>query len=197
MPPVLLATAAHREQIVATVAVAFSHDPAWTFICGEEYERVAPLFAGALFDARVDAGTVWMTADGAAVAMWDDPAAQRQEGEELWSRFRREAGSGTSERLARYNAALAACHLPQPFWYLGVLATRPAGRMQGLATAVMQPGLERADRAGLKACLETSTIDNKRFYARRGFADAVEVDLADGPATWWLTRHPSEARLSR
>lgn len=190
MPAVRIARPEDRERVLQTVVGAFSADPAWAFICGEDYARVAPHFAGTLFDARVHAGTVWMTADGSAVAMWDGPDADPH-GAELWADFREQAGEPAAERLARYDGALAPLRPRGPFWYLGVLAADPRRRRQGLATAVLQPGIGLADRAGLRACLETSTAENKHFYANRGFTDAAEVDVAGGPATWWLTRHPA------
>jgi hypothetical protein len=38
-----------RAALVDIVAVAFAHDPAWTFLLGADYGRLAPRFAGALF----------------------------------------------------------------------------------------------------------------------------------------------------
>jgi hypothetical protein len=187
---VRLAGPADRDQLVRTVAGAFSNDPAWAYLCAGDYERIAPLFAGALFDVRVGGGTVWMTEDAAAVSMWDAPDADGDH-EELWRSYRQEAGEPAWQRLSLYDAALRACQPAEPFWYLGVLASDATRRREGLATAVMGPGLMNADRDGLKACLETSTPENKRFYANRGFAAPIELDVGGGPTTWWLTRQPA------
>jgi hypothetical protein len=58
-----------REGVVATVTAAFAQDPGWAFLMGEEYERLAPEFVGALFDLRAPGGNVWVSDDLATVAM--------------------------------------------------------------------------------------------------------------------------------
>jgi GNAT superfamily N-acetyltransferase len=179
--------------VAAMVAAAFAQDPAWAFIFGEEYERLAVHFAVALFDVRVASRNVWVTDDLAAVAMWDSP--DRSDvvpgyAESVWARFRALAGEAALERLTIYNEAVAGASSAEPHWYLGVLATHPPRRREGLASAVLAPVLDEADGVGLACCLETSTEQNRRFYERRGFTQATDVLLPDGPITWWLRRPP-------
>jgi GNAT superfamily N-acetyltransferase len=186
----------HRERsgVVASVAAAFAEDPGWAFILGKEYERLAPHFVAALFDVRIAHGNVWVTDDLAAVAMWDSPTkadAAPGHRESVWASFRATAGEDAWERLAGYNQAVAAVSPAEPHWYLGVLAARPERQHQGLATALLTPILERADRLGLACGLETSTAENRRFYERRGFTEATAVLLPGGPDTWWLRRPPA------
>jgi hypothetical protein len=155
--------------VVATVVAAFTGDPGWGWFLGPGFDRLAPLFAGALFDQRVGGGTVWMTDDAASVSLWDPPGGpDPQIVEAVWRTFHDAAGPESLTRLAAYDTG------------------------RGLATAVMAPGLSRADVDGLDVCLETSTLANRAFYARRGFIDATVVDLDGGPDTWWLRRPPHE-----
>jgi GNAT superfamily N-acetyltransferase len=174
---------------VSTVVAAFSADPAWSYLLGPDYPLLAPMFAGALFDQRVDGGTVWLLPDAASVAMWDPPGgpdpARRASS---WARFHEAADPGAKARLAAYDAAVDAVRPTTDFWYLGVLATRPDSAGRGGATRVLAPGLARADADGLDSCLETSTTTNRAFYSHRGFTDAVDVQVPGGPPTWWLRR---------
>jgi GNAT superfamily N-acetyltransferase len=187
-----------RSGVVATVVAAFAQDPAWAFILGEDYEHLAAHFAGALFDLRVARRNVWVSDDLAAVAMWDSPDTSDTHGEgnsrSVWSRYRETAGEDSFKRLARYNDAVAAADSSESHWYLGVLATSPGRRREGLASAVMAPILAQADRLGIACCLETSTAENRRFYRGRGFDEATEIVLPGGPTTWWLRRSPTPAR---
>jgi GNAT superfamily N-acetyltransferase len=182
----------------ATVTAAFAEDPAWTFIMNNEYERLALQFVAALFDLRVSHENVWVSDDLATVAMWDGPGDHEAD-EEVWARYRGVAGEHAYGRLVAYREAVAAASPGGSYWYLGVLATHPARQRAGLATAVLAPVLEEADRAGLACCLETSTADNRRFYERRGFTEPTGVVIPAGPTTWWLRRppvsreHPSRA----
>ncbi len=182
-----------RSGVVATVAAAFAEDPGWAFILGTGYQRLVAHFVGALFDVRVASQNVWVTDDLAAVAMWDSPGesdAAPGYAESVWARYRATAGEGAFDRLARYNDAVAAASPAEPYWYLGVLATDPERQREGLATALLMPILDEADRLGTACCLETSTAENRRFYERRGFTQATEVVLPGGPPTWWLRRAP-------
>jgi GNAT superfamily N-acetyltransferase len=177
--------------VVASVVAAFAHDPAWAFMLGAEYEHLAPLFAGALFDLRVPSENVWVTEDLTAVSMWDPP----EKGDEMpgyaasiWTRYRAAAGEDAFARLTLYNEALDTASPAEDYWYLGVLATHPQRQREGLASAVLEPVLSEADRRGLPCCLETSTADNRRFYEHRGFTQVTDVVLPGGPQTWWLRR---------
>jgi GNAT superfamily N-acetyltransferase len=183
-----------RTGVLATVAAAFAQDPGWAFILGEEYEALVAQFAGALFDIRVASHNMWVTDDLAAVAMWDPPDKSDTELEHatgVWAHYRATAGEDAFERLALYNDAVSAASPAEPHWYLGVLATHPQRQREGLATAVLTPALGEADRLGLACCLETSTLNNRRFYERRGFTQATEILLRGGPPTWWLRRPPT------
>jgi GNAT superfamily N-acetyltransferase len=180
--------------VVATVAAAFAEDPGWAFIFGEEYERLVAHFVEAVFDVRVASHNVWVTDDLAAAAMWDSPGkgdAAPGHAERVWARYRAIAGEDAFERLVTYNEAVAAASPEDPHWYLGVLATHPQRQRHGLATAVLAPILDEADRLGFACCLETSTADNRRFYERRGFTQATDILLPGGPPTWWLRRSPA------
>lgn len=198
--PVMIRQAVPQERcgVVATVVAAFAQDPAWAFILGEDYERLAPHFAGSLFDLRVARRNVWVSDDLAAVAMWDPPRDSDSDSgggdsRSVWARYRATAGEERFTRLAQYNDAVVAADSAESNWYLGVLATDPGRRRQGLATAVMTPILSRADRLGIACCLETSTAANRRFYESRGFDQATEIVLPGGPTTWWLRRAPNSA----
>lgn len=112
---------------------------------------------------RVVRQGVWVTDDLAGVAMWDPPgkgedsAGTEGYAEEAWARYRANAGEQAWDRLASYNDAVAGASPAEPYWYLGVLATHPERRCEGLASAVIAPVLGEADRLGVACCLETST----------------------------------------
>ncbi|MGL5858166.1 MAG: GNAT family N-acetyltransferase [Angustibacter sp.] len=71
-----------------------------------------------------------------------------------------------------------------------MLATGRAHQGRGLASAVIAPQLRTAAERGLPSCLETSTIANRRFYERRGFAVTATMAVPDGPPVWWMQRSP-------
>jgi GNAT superfamily N-acetyltransferase len=191
------ATREDADRVVDTMVAAFVTDPAWDFITGGDRERVDPLFARALFDSRVDAGTVWVTDDCTAAALWEfrdqdstdikttlgeDPSAR------AWEAYRSAVGEQTWERLEVYEAELELRAPARPYWYLGVLATHPEHHNKGYASALLAHTFAIADAAHLPCWLETEQLDNLTFYWNRGFTERVEFDLPDGTRVWWVGR---------
>jgi GNAT superfamily N-acetyltransferase len=169
------ATPADRDRVVGTFVAAFIDDPALRyFFPGEEYAAHAPAFAGALFDKRVDAGTVWVADGGAAIALWDGPARPDRVAPDVPPLALPEGPRG---RLDAYDAAVHH-HLPSvPHWYLGVLATHPDRTGQRLGRAVMAAGLAEAATDGLPAYLETTNPRNVDLYRRAGWEVAARTGV--------------------
>ncbi len=167
-PEIAVATAADRTRIVSSLVAAFPKDPVLRYLFPDEvtYPRYAAAFFEHLFDKRVEKGTIWTIEGGASTAIWEPPGAGNTSAhDDLSARL-------PADALARVNAYDNALHaaLPDsPFWYLGVLGTRPdsAGRRWG--HAVMNVGLRRAAADGLPAVLETSNPGNVEVYRRAGW----------------------------
>ena len=164
---------------------------------GEEYQRLAPEFVGALFDLRAPGGNVWVSDDLATVAMWESPSGDddEQRTKKAWARYVSLAGEEAHERLVAYKTALAAVCPADRYWYLGVLATHPARQGEGLATAALMPILDEADRLGIPCCLETSTVVNRRFYRTPGLPRVDRGGDSSRPAH--LVVAPSPAGATR
>lgn len=182
-------TLADLDAVVSTVTRAFAGDPAWDYMFGPGNDDATRAFATLLYVGRVRRETVWVADDGAAVSMWDRVDGNSFGGlDDLWRDFQESVGEEAVARVQAYDSAVKALQPPAPFWYLGVLATHPDHQGRGLATAVMAPGLSRADAEGWDAWLETSKQGNKAFYAGRGFTEVRPVEFPDGPPTWWIRR---------
>ncbi len=67
-------------------------------------------------------------------------------------------------------------HRPvDPHWYLPVVAVRPGARRNGVATALLRHRLDELDAQGLAAYLESGTVDDRRFFERRGFIPGAVI----------------------
>ena len=188
------ADADDRDAVVATLTRAFADDPLvrWFFPDPERYEARAAAFFGYLFDIRVEHGEVTLAEHGTAAALWTPPGGvtmTQDEQDERWTaQVEPGAGPGEMSRLEAFDDAVHGMTPDEPHWYLGVLATDPAHRGRGLARAVLDPILERADREAIPTLLETGTAGNLPFYARFGFAELARTVLPDGPTVWVLRR---------
>jgi ribosomal protein S18 acetylase RimI-like enzyme len=84
-----------------------------------------------------------------------------------------------------------ASHRPREHhWYLNTLSVDPAAQRRGIGSALIAPGLERADSEGLGSYLETQRRANIPFYRRFGFEEVGEISLPDSPPMWLMWRPP-------
>ena len=81
----------------------------------------------------------------------------------------------------------------EPHWYLSVLSVSPESQRQGHGGALLQPGLDAADRDGFGCWLETQRESNIPFYARFGFELVKELDIEQGVRLWLMWRPPAGA----
>ena len=93
--------------------------------------------------------------------------------------------------LPRWRAALDLDHLhhqamPQPHWYLMLLAVSPSYQRQGVGHSLIQPVLDQSDRQGQPCYVETSTADAVRFYQRHGFEVVKTGPFADHAPPFWI-----------
>ncbi|SEF78773.1 Acetyltransferase (GNAT) family protein [Thermomonospora echinospora] len=189
--PVRPATPADAGPAVETLVRAFA-DYAFTrhVIAADGYTERLRTFQG-MFLERVGLvhGRVWVSDDLRAVAVWTTPDADPTPAfEELAPRVGEIAGN----RAAAYQAAeeaLAPYRPAGPAWFLATVGVDPDAQGRGLGGAVVRPGLEEAERAGVPAYLETSAERNVRFYERLGFEVEAEAELpGGGPRTWCMWR---------
>ncbi|CAA9529859.1 MAG: Acetyltransferase, GNAT family [uncultured Solirubrobacteraceae bacterium] len=82
-------------------------------------------------------------------------------------------------------------HPGEPHYYLNVLGVSPEAQGTGLGTRLIAPMLERCDREGVPAYLESSKERNLVFYERHGFRVTGEVMMPrGGPKLWLMWRAP-------
>jgi GNAT superfamily N-acetyltransferase len=189
------ARVAERDLLADMLAAAFADDPLFVWWFTDESTRPARLRAimHRLVTLRLDGGEVWVALDGLSAALWNAPGGLALDQDVVDSGWRDLFATATDDERARgkvFEEIAERWHPGAPHWYLGVLGTEPTRQGEGLATAVLQPVLERCDADGLPAYLETLTPRNVPFYRRRGFAVLGEEQVPDGPNAWFMWREP-------
>jgi GNAT superfamily N-acetyltransferase len=99
-------------------------------------------------------------------------------------------GIGGARRGSRIERLMEEHHPRQPHWYLEVLSIAPEHQRQGHGATLLAPVLERCDRDGAPAYLETNRESNLPYYRRFGFEPTEEISLPDGPPVWLMWREP-------
>jgi ribosomal protein S18 acetylase RimI-like enzyme len=102
-------------------------------------------------------------------------------------------GTQAGERIGRLGTFLDRqhkLHVPKKHWYLYVLGVDPSFQGQGNASKLLQPMLERLDKEGLPAYLETNKERNVALYQHFGF-EVVEESTLPGTdlVTWAMKRN--------
>ncbi len=185
MTDIRLAAIADRDRLVATVVAAFDQDPAFRafFGSGPAFGDLAHRFAGSLLDRRLATGSVWMTDDGDALAMWDPPA-----GSVALPPSTLDLPADALARLDAYDEVVHGAITDEPHWYLGILASHPSRRGEGLARLVAEPGLAAASAAGAPAVLETTNPANVAMYERSGWSVTATLTDVIGLTVWVMAR---------
>jgi predicted N-acetyltransferase YhbS len=88
-------------------------------------------------------------------------------------------------------------HPREPHYYLASLGVAPEAQGNGVGSRLLGPMLERCDREGVPAYLESSRDRNVPFYERHGFRVTDELRLPlGGPTLWLMWREPAGARTA-
>jgi ribosomal protein S18 acetylase RimI-like enzyme len=95
-------------------------------------------------------------------------------------------GIRTMRRIVGLPQFVEKRHPTEPHWYLQMLGVDPAHQRTGVGSALVKPALDRCDREGLPAYLETLEAENVAYYRRHGFEVRDEADLPRGGLHVWL-----------
>jgi GNAT superfamily N-acetyltransferase len=178
-----------RERLAVAFADAFAEDPIFLWLlAGKPHtdRRLHRFFRVLVRDQlRRPDDDVYLTEDGSGGAIW--------KGIDRWktpvSTIVRQlpgltfAFGVTNTRPWAILGAMEKVHPTQPHYYLETLGTRQSAQGKGVGSAVMEGMLERCDREGVPAYLESSNPRNIPFYARHGFVVRDPVQLPAGAPT--------------
>ncbi len=195
------ATPTDLDAAAELLGLAFADYP-WTRWCvdaDDHVGRITNLQRISLEVIGLRLGLVWVAEEDhqlVSVAVWSDSRidVDRPLFTELADRSRPLHGNRLQ---AAIDAETGGFERPNaPHLFLETMGTRPGHQRQGVGAAVLRPGLEMADTAGLMCGLETSTEGNVTFYRSVGF-DVVDhrvVSSADqrGPDVWTMWRTPGD-----
>jgi len=193
--PVVQATTAEHQAVIATLANAFMTDPALSYIVPDKVARakMLPKLFELLVPADAKAGTVMRSGNDEAAALWRNPGMAKDAGGTslalIWNMFRI---FGLSIARANSVADAIADHLPEGrYHYLHFVGVRSADQGKGWGGAIIREGLARADADALPTWLETATPENVPLYEGLGFVTQVEWDIPKGGPHFWGMMRPA------
>jgi GNAT superfamily N-acetyltransferase len=181
------------RRAAAAVAAGFLDNEIWAWVLPSEWQRRRVLpryYRQVIRHVYMPRGGAWTTPDGAGAALWLPPGRNRLNGAEQLRDILSLLPEGVLclRRGARFDALIHEHWPREPHWYLNTLSVDPAVQRTGAGSALIAPGLERADAEGVGAYLETQRRANVPFYRRFGFEELGEIKLADSPPLWRMWR---------
>jgi len=78
--------------------------------------------------------------------------------------------------------------MPNPHWYLWIIAVDPDHQGEGIGSRLLSPGLEQADMQNLPCYVETHAKANDTFYTGSGFELVHTQVVPGGDLTFWCYR---------
>jgi ribosomal protein S18 acetylase RimI-like enzyme len=192
-PPTGIRTANRDEMphAIAAIVAAFLVDPAARFAwpSAHDYLEAMPLaiepFAGACFDQ----GTACTAADYGGTALWLSPGVQ-PDGDALDKVFRETAKREHLDDLLATFEKMGESHPKEAHWYLAMIGVDPKTQGKGVGGELMRYGLERCDRDGALAYLETANPRNIPLYQRFGFEAMEPFQVGAAPRMTPMIRRP-------
>ena len=180
------------------LARSFESCPAWGWYlpadAGNRVSRMQRFFAGLLDGVYLREGRECIVTDDLSGAALVDPP-------DGWK-----MGAGDNVRLLkamvpafgrhvtrpiRAFSLLDGGHPEEPHYYLSALGVDPEAKGRGIAEALLERVLDRADAHRMPVYLETGRPKSRDFFVRHGFTVTEELELpGGGPPVWRMWREP-------
>lgn len=194
-----------RDRIAGIWADAFEQDPLMKWVFPEDAARLECLtrWWGFCLDHLPPGSELHGTRTDGCVAYWQPPQGQKDssaasevvdrgesEGHRAFVAIMTELLGDLAPSRMEALGKMQQARLDEPHWYLAVLGTSSHQQGKGLGSRVLAPMLERCDRIGALAYLESSNPANASFYRRHGFEPCDEFTLGDGVLITPMAREP-------
>jgi ribosomal protein S18 acetylase RimI-like enzyme len=177
---VKIATPADIDDVTTTIALAFATDPVWGAALAREDGSTAhhAAFWRLFAEGAVPQGMVFLSDDGAAVAVWVPPGGDEMTEEQETALRLVVTGSldpqAQDAMFALWDRFDTNHPDAEPHAYLSLLATHPDHRGHGIAQQIVRDNLADFDRQGIPTYLESTNPVNDHRYERLGFTKVGE-----------------------
>lgn len=188
-PDVMAATAEDRERVVSAIVLAFvgapvarwhGLNPMTTSPTSPEFTKV---FGGKAFEHR----TAHTVAEFSGGALWLPPGVQPDE-EVLVGLMERSIDPKELLVVFTMLEKIGGYHPTEPHWYLPLIGVEPAKQGRGYGSALLRHALDRIDREGQIAYLESTDTANIPLYQRHGFEAIGTIQVDEAPPIFPMSR---------
>lgn len=181
----------HEASVIATVTSAFSTDPVarWIYPKAADYYRWFPGFIRAFAGRAIEDGSVLFTSNYSGVALWLQPGAHADDAG-LVRHIEASRPAERHEEIFELFEEMDKGHPVEDHWYLPMIGVDAYRQNLGIGSGLMKLALERSDRDGLPAYLESTNPRNISLYLRYGFEKVGEITAGGSPPLVRMLRQP-------
>lgn len=190
-PDVTAAKAEDRERVVSAIVLAFVGDPVarWAWSEPHDYLTYFTEFTNVFGGKAFDHGTAHSVAEFSGGALWLPPGVQPDE-EVLVALMERSIDPKRLQVVFTLLEKMGGYHPTEPHWYLPLIGVEPAKQGHGHGSALLRHALERIDREGRTAYLESTNPANIPLYQRHGFEVVGTIQVDEAPPLFPMIRRP-------
>jgi GNAT superfamily N-acetyltransferase len=188
-----LANPADLPAVITVLAVALDDTDIARWLVPDRAERMAVYrrYFGLVAPWFFDHGTVYVTNDRSAAALWT-----RTDGkfEPDIADYERELARACGPAFGQFVQLELDMHTAHPgdirHDYLAFLAVAPHRQSQGIGSRLLQAHHRLSDQDRLPAYLEATGRRNAALYTRHGYVEAEPFHIGDGPPLYPMLRRP-------
>ena len=141
------------------------------------------MFGGKAFEHR----TAHTVAEFSGGALWLPPGVQPDE-EVLVGLMERSIDPKELQVVFTMLEKMGGYHPTEPHWYLPLIGVEPAKQGRGYGSALLRHALDRIDREGQIAYLESTNPANIPLYQRHGFEVIGTIQVDEAPPIFPMSR---------
>ncbi|MEQ8484951.1 MAG: N-acetyltransferase [Pseudomonadales bacterium] len=189
-PRVRTAGEADRARLISLITLAFATDPMarWAMPDAADYLAAMPDFADAFGGPGIATGGALICDGGGALWL---PPGEHPDSERMGAIMQGRLPDALAGELGAVFEQMDGFHPEAPHWYLPLIGVDPDRQGRGCGAALMRAAVERCDREGSLAYLESSNPRNISLYLRHGFEILGTVQEGSSPVMTPMLRRPA------
>jgi len=178
-----------RERVFSLECLAFAKDPImrWMLPDPAQYLELFPKMCAPFAGQAFELGTAYVDEEFRGACMWF-PEGVHSDMEAMAGVMAGALEPAFLEAAAPFFEQMDEHHPKTPHWYLPMIGVDPARQGEGVGSSLLAKALERVDAEGLPAYLESSNPANIPLYRRHGFEVVAEIQAADSPVMYPMSR---------